>query len=318
MNPDLIPPESGLRIAPTGLQNTIELVSESLPHEEAIAIIDAFSHIDLFENLSFGKAREALLISKVNCYKAGEIIFNKGDPGDKFFVVITGEIDIVLDGRVITTYSVGGFFGEKSLYIAENRTAAAVARSDSKALCVEKDEMLSLIRGTESEFLLRRIAMFQNVELRKTLACNPIFRSLTPAQQTRLNGFIKPVSIVFHPGDTIVGNTDAFSLAYIVREGSVEVFKGNTLITKLSRGGIFGTKNLFPPPLPLGSPQGSVSGGPLPLGSPQGSVSGGLASTSFSYIAKEQVKLYSIDHADLRLYLDKNPGFQIKLFNISC
>ena len=96
VDPKLIPPESGLRIAPTGIQNTIELDRGPFEHEEAIAIIDAITHTELFGELSFTKARELLLIADVHQYKAGEVLFQKGDPGDTFLVVMSGAVDILI------------------------------------------------------------------------------------------------------------------------------------------------------------------------------------------------------------------------------
>jgi CRP-like cAMP-binding protein len=287
VNPAHIPADSGLRIAPTGLQNTIELCSMPLPHDEAIEILDTFAHVDLFETLPFAKAREVLLISDVKAFRAGETIFSKGDEGDMFYIVIAGEVDIVLDGRIITTYSLGGYFGEKSLFLEETRTASAIARTAARLLCIAKNEMLSLIRGTESEHLLSRIALFQNVELRETLCCNALFRSLTATQQTRVHGLIKPVEAPFPAGTVLMMPCSRVTATFLIRSGEVDVCQDGELITTLGRGDLFLVRALLRR----------------------------AEAVQYEYVARTEVRLYSIDHGDLIKYSDKNPGFHTKLYH---
>lgn len=288
VNPDMIPGECGLRIAPTGLANTVAFDIHDMPHQEAIEMLDVFSRVELFEHLTLEKAREFLLVARVEAYQASDIIFNKGDRGDKFYVVMSGEIDIVLDGKVITTYDAGGYFGEKSLFLDENRTAAAKAKTDARLLSIRKDEMLSLIRGTESESLLRQIADFQNVDVRDTLRHNPILDALTATQRTRLHGLIRPYPRLFHPGEVIADKGSVAKFTYIVREGSVAVYRGRVLVDTLAKGGLFGVKDVF----------NKRKGKKI-----------------FSFIAQEETWLYTIEHADLERYIDNNPGVYIKIYH---
>lgn len=287
VNQDSIPKDSGLRIAPTGLKNTIELDVRPLPYESAIEMLDAFSHIDLFKSLTFEKAREFLLAFEVNNYMTDEVIFHKGDKGDRFYVVITGEVDIVLDGKCITTYGTGGYFGEKSLFVNENRTATAIAKSDARLLSIQKDEMLSFIRGTESECLLQQIAIFQNVELRDTLKSNSIFMALTATQQTELHGLIRPFYKTFHAGEKILDKETGSKSAYIIMEGNADVYRENDLISTLTKGSLFGVRSLFKE----------------------------SEAYLFSIIARDDVRLYYIGHEDLGKYLDTNPGVHIKMYH---
>jgi CRP-like cAMP-binding protein len=287
VSPDSVPKDCGLRIAPTGLPGTIKLEVDPLPYENAIEMLDAFSHIDLFKNLPFEKAREFLLAFQVSNHKTGEVIFNKGDKGDRFYVVMTGEVDIVLDEKLITTYGVGGYFGEKSLFINENRTATAIAKSATKLLSIQKDEMLSFIRGTESERLMRQIATFQNVELRETLKRNRILGSLAATQQTELHGLIKPFNRIFRNGETILDKEKESEFTYIIMEGNVDVYRENDLITTLSKGGLFGVRSAFN--------ENEIS--------------------VFSLVARDDLRLGYIEHGELRKYLDKNPGVHIKLYH---
>lgn len=287
VNPKTLPEGCDLKIAPTGLANTINLGINPLPHNEAIEMLDAFSRVELFEDLAFDKARELLLVAEIEHYKASDVIFSKGDRGEKFYVVMSGEVDILRDEKTVTTYDTGGYFGEKRIFFEDEHTATAIAKTNSTLLSIPKDEMLSLIRGTESENLLRQIASFQDVNLRDTLKNNPILRGLTATQQTRLHGLVRPCSKAFHPAEVIADKHSKAGLAYLIREGSVDVYRGRFLIKTLTKGGLFGVKPLFK----------------------------ATARKTFSFVAKEETSLYCIDLAEFKRYLDVNPGVYVKMYH---
>ena len=48
-------------------------------------------------------------------FAPGEVIFAKGDKGDKMYVIRSGEIEIERDGKIVETLSSGGIFGEMAL-----------------------------------------------------------------------------------------------------------------------------------------------------------------------------------------------------------
>lgn len=285
VNQDAIPAGCGLKIAPTGLTDTVALDVNPLPYDEAVDMLDAVANIDLFEQLGFKKAREFLLAFRIDHYNAGEAIFNQGDRGDQFYIVMNGEIDIVLDGKVITTYGLGGYFGEKSLFTEEARTAAAIARSKADLLTIQKDELLSLIRGSETEQILRQVAMFQNEELRNLLKKNMVFCTLTATQQTDLHALIKPYSRHFQDGETIVKIDTIPEHVFIIREGNVDVLRGREVIQTLKEGEMFGVRSLFEE----------------------------NERYSFTLTAGSGVRLYYIKREDLMRYLDGNPGVYIRM-----
>ena len=67
-------------------------------------------------------------------YKPGEIIFNRGEPGDAAYLVTSGEVEIVIPDRagnpkVISTLSRGDIFGEMALITHAPRIATARAKT---------------------------------------------------------------------------------------------------------------------------------------------------------------------------------------------
>ena len=81
-------------------------------------------------------------------YLAGQVVFHKGDPGDKMYVVVEGEVDIVSDDKVIATLGSGEVFGEMALIDGNPRSASAVARTDCQIVPVDEDRFLFLVQNT--------------------------------------------------------------------------------------------------------------------------------------------------------------------------
>ena len=76
----------------------------------------------------------------------GQVIFDEGDPGDTMFAVAEGQVDIVLDGRVIESVTAGGIFGELALVDESPRSARAVARTATQLVTIDKRRFMFLVQ----------------------------------------------------------------------------------------------------------------------------------------------------------------------------
>jgi CRP/FNR family transcriptional regulator, cyclic AMP receptor protein len=82
---------------------------------------------------------------------AGTVIFNKGDTRDFMYAVVEGQVDIIVNGKVVETVEPGGIFGEMALIQggpAEPRTATAIAKTNSKLVPVDERRFLFLVQQT--------------------------------------------------------------------------------------------------------------------------------------------------------------------------
>ncbi len=72
----------------------------------------------------------------------GETVCTEGDPGDRFFVIVTGELDVWGDNppRVINRLGTGEAFGEISLLLGGARTATVTAARASTLLSLRKED----------------------------------------------------------------------------------------------------------------------------------------------------------------------------------
>ncbi|MEF3403204.1 MFS transporter [Agromyces sp. CCNWLW203] len=78
---------------------------------------------------------------------AGAAVFTQGDVGDRYYVIETGEADVVGDGRVVATLGPGEGFGEIALLRRTRRTASVVASSDLALRALGSERFLPVVLG---------------------------------------------------------------------------------------------------------------------------------------------------------------------------
>jgi CRP-like cAMP-binding protein len=98
------------------------------------------------ENLNFKLLAQQGCDSEI--FAPGQEIFRMGDPGDKMFVVRSGEVEIILNGRVITTLASGEIFGEMGVIDGSPRAATARAKGECEVTPITQKAFLYLARET--------------------------------------------------------------------------------------------------------------------------------------------------------------------------
>lgn len=86
-------------------------------------------------------------------YEPGETIFRENSPGDIMYVVKEGEIDIVLEEKVIETAGPGDFFGEMALIDNDRRSATVRAKTRCLLIPIDRDRFKQLVQQ-DPEFAL--------------------------------------------------------------------------------------------------------------------------------------------------------------------
>jgi CRP/FNR family transcriptional regulator, cyclic AMP receptor protein len=84
----------------------------------------------------------------VRSFKAGDIIFNQGDPAEELYVIKTGKVEIRLGNRLLDTLPEFSIFGEMALIDRSPRSATAVAATDATLVPVGEKQFLLLVSRT--------------------------------------------------------------------------------------------------------------------------------------------------------------------------
>lgn len=103
----------------------------------------------------------AALLRKMDFHPvdAGHVLIKKGDPGDRFYLIVDGAFDVVGDDgkTAVATLGAGEPVGEIALLADSPRTATVVART--------KGALLSLDRAAFFEFFRRHLGVGERLEL---------------------------------------------------------------------------------------------------------------------------------------------------------
>jgi hypothetical protein len=78
---------------------------------------------------------------------AGHVVFHQGDVGDRYFVIESGEADVIGDGQVVATLGSGEGFGEIALLRRIRRTATVRATSELRLKALRSDRFLPVVLG---------------------------------------------------------------------------------------------------------------------------------------------------------------------------
>jgi CRP/FNR family cyclic AMP-dependent transcriptional regulator len=81
----------------------------------------------------------------------GQILFEKGDPGDRLFIILEGKVELFIrtvagEKIVLTAVGQGDMFGEISMADEGPRTATAVALEETELIVLTREDLLLFFR----------------------------------------------------------------------------------------------------------------------------------------------------------------------------
>ena len=83
---------------------------------------------------------------------AGEAVVRKGESGDRFYIVDTGRLETVVDGRVVAELGPGDSFGEIALIRETPRTATVRALEPTVVEALPREPFLAAVTGQADAF----------------------------------------------------------------------------------------------------------------------------------------------------------------------
>lgn len=282
-NPKNLPEGANLRIAETGLDQTLVIDVETHPTSDAIELLQVLSKVDLFKGFTVDKAAEFLgMVTKVS-FKAGEQIIAKGSRGDRFYMIMSGKAAIRDGLHDVKHYGPYDYFGETAIILDQPRNADVFATTDLIALAMNRHDFLYFVRGSGIVERLRRLAAVRLQDSWELLDQVDVFGPLTATQKTMLQTFM--VAQTFAPGEELASAGEGLRACFLVVEGEVERVEGERVLGTVGPGGFVGEVDLLYEPGKL----------------------------DVSYRARGEVKTYRLPKRDLLWFLKKNPGVNVRL-----
>ena len=101
--------------------------------------------ISLFSGMSGEQILPVVDIVKQETFQKGTVIFSEGDEGDRLYLVMRGQVEIIRHGELIATLGKKECFGEMSLLDRAGRSATVRSTEDTLLLAVAKDDFQDLL-----------------------------------------------------------------------------------------------------------------------------------------------------------------------------
>lgn len=122
---------------PAGADSTsFRLTREGSPSVEDL-ISKLQDNYEFFREMETGEILHFFRLCGREAYHQGEIIFEEGEPGDFFYLIVSGEASITLGGKKIARLGPGHFFGEMAILDDSPRSATATASKSTLLLAVD-------------------------------------------------------------------------------------------------------------------------------------------------------------------------------------
>ena len=125
------------------------IMSDVVLHD-ALRICEFLRPIDLFKTLTPRQLTDVAEEMTKRHFSAGEIIIREGEPGEEFFLISEGEVDVIRAEHEVARLGPGDFFGEVALISGEPRNATVVAVTEVDTYVLGKTDFQTAIATSQS------------------------------------------------------------------------------------------------------------------------------------------------------------------------
>lgn len=94
-------------------------------------------------------------------YRARSVIFSEGDPVDVMYFIISGQVELTLQGAALGVEKEGGIIGEMAMISPAKRNSTATALTRVKLARMDREQFKKIIDG-DTEFSLHVMAVLAN------------------------------------------------------------------------------------------------------------------------------------------------------------
>ncbi len=154
------------------------------------------SDVPLFKLLDEQERTGLAAVLDLRPVTKGEVLFHTGEPGDRMFVVRSGQVELFTQDKmgqkiVLETPGPGDQFGELALFDGGARTASAAVLEDGEVLTLDREDLLGFVRrhpeaGLDMLAIMTRRIRETNARLASMAARNvneEMAERLTPLQR---------------------------------------------------------------------------------------------------------------------------------------
>ena len=201
---------------------TMNALSKAFQHNVLFSHLDESEHSDIFDAMYMDK------------FISGETIIRQGDHGDNFYIIHSGEVEVIVDSVVVKIIGEGGSFGELALIHGTPRAATVKARSQVVLWILDHDSYRRiLMKNTIQkrrlyEHLLQNVSVLQSLDQWELMT---VADSLEPCQ--------------FADGERVVQQGEMGEDFYIIEKGTARVLQCKEGAHEETQVGTLGPSDYF-------------------------------------------------------------------------
>ena len=113
---------------------------------DVIRKLDILRKIPLFRHLAYKELVKVLNQTTLRTFKPGEEAISEGSHGDEFYIILSGEVEVLKGGRPLTILGPGVHFGEMALVDHSPRSATVRAREATRLMALTRAAFYGLVR----------------------------------------------------------------------------------------------------------------------------------------------------------------------------
>ena len=123
-------------------------LSKTVTPSQPLVLRNLLKKVHYFQNCSEIELKKLIEIGYRKRLKAGDILYREGDPGDTFYIILSGSVEYYVEklNQTPTVLSSGEFVGELSLMLGLRRTVTVRAREETTLFAINKDGFATLLK----------------------------------------------------------------------------------------------------------------------------------------------------------------------------
>lgn len=203
-------------------------------NEDMNIILNALNSHFIFSSLNEEDKEIVAKSMQLFSFNAGTYIFKQLMPSKSFYVIRSGSVEVFVDNQKVNKLSAGAGFGELALINSSERSTSIKCAEDSALWVMERDTFKKLIEDISTEAYEQNRMFLDRIHL---------LSSLTSAQKDSLAANM--ISIKYKPGQNIIQEGEKGEVMYIIKEGTVIVYRKGQEINQLKGGSVFGEQALI-------------------------------------------------------------------------
>ena len=214
-------------------KNVLELIHEKNAEKEDYDLIYNIISKHFFLQTLTNQAKNEIIISmSLYSLKEGKTLYTQGSIGNYWYIVHSGQLNKLMDDKIISTINAGDSFGEHALMNNSPRTYTVVAVTDCKLWVLKRNVFRKIL-----EFIFT-LNYEQNMKFLEGINI-PLDSTIKSIMANNL------IQEIYTKGQYICKEGEVGSCMYIIKEGEVECIKKDKVVRVLKQGDNFGQKALL-------------------------------------------------------------------------